>query len=167
MNKILLVSLFLLLNISLFGQRRWYGSTEDFKLGLGYTNVERFGEQGLMGYLAYSRVFREPTVVSLQLTYSQLAERTNATFDLGLYYAVVKDFYNDLRIGGGLSARYFPITDIQTGEEDFELVPGLLLGGTYDFMIAKKWFIGANAFLQYYGTSDTALNAGIHLGRKL
>jgi hypothetical protein len=81
--------------------------------------------------------FIDPAFVAIHLSYSNGEGESLASLDLGMYYGILKNMDHDFRLGGFLSARYAPLESLSAGEDDFEIIPGLMVAALYEFSISK------------------------------
>jgi hypothetical protein len=156
----LLFLLFFLPAETLSAQGKYYKYDENLRLGVAYSTFSGFPDAPFLISLEYNRLFIDPAFVAIHHSYSNGEGESLASLDLGMYYGILKNMDHDFRLGGFLSARYAPLESLSAGEDDFEIIPGLMVAALYEFSISKRWAAGARLFGQFYEDQRKVLGGG-------
>lgn len=152
--------------LQLQAQGRYYKYDEDLRLGACFSDISSHPKADFLLNVEYDRIFLEPVFVVIHLSYANEEGKHLPGLDLGLYYGLIKSFEHDLRLGGLLAARLFPLEDAASREDDFEIIPGLMPALLYEYSFHEKWALGGRVFAQFFEDGRRVLAGGLHICRR-
>ena len=155
------------------------GYKNDLKVGVGLVNYPSPAASNFSFYGELSRPFFPRTSIGISAKavlpvefIEEMEERKLSTyhFGLNLYFNIIEERKQDLKIGLGFSAGIFD-TDwkiIDTGQmgNDHSLQPGLAILVEYNLIFDQRFILGVSAKGFLYSDDKNVFFAGLHGGFK-